>query len=158
MILPINQASDDQLDELAIIGSNPVIYKQIGYGQPWNHKYVRQLREYALMDAAQGKQDYLHWLILNNNKVVGYIGIHPAPSEFPGMQLRSFVDPLEQGKGIGTKATLLVLSELRGRGNIWAFISPTNKASMRVKEKAGFIPRGQTYIGETLMNIYVKMI
>lgn len=113
MILPINQESDDQLDELAIIGSNPVIYKQIGYGQPWNHKYIRQLREYGLMDAAQGKQDYLHWSILNNDKVVGYIGIHPEKAQFPGMQLRSFVEASEQGKGIGTKATLLGLNEMR---------------------------------------------
>lgn len=158
-ILPIDKASDQQLDALALIGSDATVYTSVGTGNPWDKEYVRQLRQYALEDLAQGNKDYLHWIILRDDIVVGYVGVHPTGSPaFPGSQIRYFVNPNQTDQGIATNAVRLMVQSLDTPNTLWAFIAPTNQASIRVAEKTGFALIGQAQLGDTLVNVYSRSI
>lgn len=158
-ILPIDQASDQQLIDLSVIGSDPSVYTSIGEGNPWTEEYARQLKTFAIDDALRNNRQYLHWIILNNNVVTGYVGIHPVPSDsLLGSQIRYFVDPNQSGRGIATIAVRLMLDELTGSGDIFAFIDPVNIGSIRVAEKAGFELQGEAQIGDKIVYMYKRTI
>lgn len=134
-LLPLQDASDEQLKELSIIGSDPVVYSKLSHNKPWTEEYVRQLRDYSLTDTTN---DYLHRIILENGVVVGYIGLHPTgTTRLPGSQIRLFVDTNKSGRGIATKATKELFNQLKGFGTLWTLVAPDNIASIRVAIKGG---------------------
>jgi RimJ/RimL family protein N-acetyltransferase len=158
-IIPIDKATSEQLDALSVIGSDERIYRHLGKGNPWDRKHVEQLHQHAIDDKLQGNKDYLHWIVLLDNIVVGYVGIHPTGSpRFPGSQLRSFVAPNYMNRGIATTAKLLMIQALDSPTTLWSFITPTNLPSIRVAEKTGFTFSGQARIGNTLVNVYSRSI
>lgn len=158
-IVPIDKATDEQLDALSVIGTDERIYKHLGMGNPWDRKHVGQLRQFAIDDKLQGNKDYLHWIVLLDNIVVGYVGIHPTGSPaFPGSQLRSFVAPAYMNRGIATTAKLLMIQGLESPTTLRSFIDPTNLPSIRVAEKTGFTFSGQARIGKSLVNVYSRSI
>lgn len=153
-LLPLEQSNDQQLYELSIIGSDPKIFINIGKGEPWDINYVSNLKSQAITDIVNSNQDYKHWIILNNNKVVGYIGIHPTNFvEFPGSQVRYFISPDEQNKGFATSALQIMITLLNNR-SLWAFVSGNNSASITVLKNVGFNFTGKVQIGDSILDSY----
>ena len=157
-LFPIDRADRTDLIALSEIGTLPEIYNNIGRKMPWDYDHVRDLRDRAIEDKRNNYTKYLHWLILLNDLVVGYIGIHPTPSEreYPGSQVRYFVSPYHSGKGIATEALKQLPSKLPRNYDLWSFILPTNVASIRVTEKAGFKFVKSDLINNVPINVYYR--
>lgn len=77
-LTPLYLANEEELKELAIIGSIQEVYKYISHGhKKWDDGYIRKLFKEAIADSAQLCRDYYHWILVYNNHCVGYIGIRP---------------------------------------------------------------------------------
>lgn len=151
-IVSIKDATDEQLVELSRIGSIQEIYSKIGRGEPWNIEYVFKLRE-------KNYEQLQSWLIVDHDIVVGFVGIHPTHySEFPGVQLRIFVDPAYHGRGYATQGTKLMIKQLYDNGyrhQLWAFVAPDNIGSIKTVQKLGFnfVKQAPLY-GNKMFNVY----
>ena len=86
---------------------------------------------------------YYHWVLLIDEKVVGYIGLHPMISNKDNtLQLRIIVSEKERGKNYGTNAVreLLKMERTSIPFYICALVNDKNNASIRIMEKAGMTP------------------
>ncbi|MDD3370954.1 MAG: GNAT family protein [Alphaproteobacteria bacterium] len=100
--------------------------------------------------------------IANPQSMVGFISIDEW-SERRGKkrEIRYFVDPREQGKGIATEASMLLLDrffEVSSFDHIAASVQPGAPASQRIFEKLGARPAGlQTVTVNGTPETYVEM-
>ena len=162
-LLPMEEANEKQLVDLSIIGSNPDVHQRLGKGSPWNIKYVRELYDFAIADLNDKERQYYHWIIiLYNNEVAGYVGLHPTGFvEFSGLQMRYFVTPDKHGQGIATDAVNLMINKLKNDGfnkQLWAFIEENNQPSIAVAVKTGFNPVGKIQFEGKIIDVYSRMI
>ena len=159
-LVPIEQATNSQLDELVVIGSNPAIYGALGEGRIWDRAHVYDLRQYAVKDVNLPNREYYHWIILEGDIVVGYIGLHPLGiNKYQGLQLRYFVAPDKQGRGIATSAVTSVVQEFQNKGiRLWILTDPNNSPCIRVADKTGFGIVEQVQIKNRIVNAYTRML
>ena len=152
-------ASGAEVDELAEAGSMPEIYTNLGVGKPWDSTRLSKLREQSIMDASASieNREYYHWIIqlVPQNISIGYIGLRPSDYKgLEGLQLRYFVHPEYQGKGIATRALEEVVNLFQYR-KIWSFIVPKNISSKRVVEKMGFKKIQQVKLHKLILDAYL---
>lgn len=158
-ILPLESATVNHIDRLSRIASNPEIYTALGDGQSWKNK-IYTLHKQSKTDAKHRRRDYYHWVVLLGSTTVGYVGLRPAPIECGrGTQLRYFIDPQHQKKGIATTAIKSVLKAYRAIYNhtvppVWATVSPDNIASEKVIKKLGFVKNKIIKLNGVKLNTY----
>ena len=98
--------------------------------------------ESSFADEAAGPaaRRYYHWVVLQEGRVAGYVGLRPARWT-PALQLRYFVDPALRGRGIAGRAVaraLAAYAQAAPSAEVWALVAPGNAASARVLAKLGF--------------------
>ena len=86
--------------------------------------FITNDKYFIVKNNMDDKLGFVH--IMNNNEI-GY-----------------FIDPKIQGRGIGTEA-VRQLMELNPRERYFAIIHNENKASIRLVEKLGFLPKGTIF-------------
>lgn len=162
----LDLASADLIDveALADIGSFPEIYSRLGMGNPWDIKYLTEVWEQAINDKARGDYSYIHWIVMYQGTVTGYIGLRPVRHGKAGdYQLRIFIDPSKQGQGIATEALRLALDTLhnmdqtRGHG-LWSYVAFDNIARLKIQPKVGFIRMGESKIGKDWYARFYKLM
>jgi RimJ/RimL family protein N-acetyltransferase len=88
------------LHDLSKITKNISIMKYIGNGKPWDFNKTKRFIEYGNSD------DYYYKAIINNNKIIGVIGIYKRNSIF---NLLIFISKNDMKKGYGSSALKLFL-------------------------------------------------
>lgn len=154
-LAPLASLSADELAALSDIGSRPEVYKALGRGdKPWD---LAEFRERIRWSKSADASNYRDWAIRTNSadkepgRIVGYIGLRPAnPKQAkgkPGVELqpRYFVGEEFARRGYGTDALRVALA-VPGLGEraTYATVSPGNAASIKVLERVGFKPSGET--------------
>ena len=81
-----------------------------------------------------------HWLILDGDEVVGLCGYKRPPDHTKTVEIGYGIVPSRWDQGFGTEAVeeAVELAQRHGAGKVIARTLPTNVASRRVLEKAGF--------------------
>lgn len=113
-IKPLGIASDTELKQLSVITTNPKIMSWIGVGEIWDFTDLKTKSVQSRLDFDKG--EYLDWVIMDSDDVVGYISLRSLKVEVKGfskddMQIRVLVG--DEGKGYATKAVMLSVSEYR---------------------------------------------
>ena len=111
--------------------------------------------------ALSASPDRFAYGIYRENRFIGLI--HEVCRDDNGIELGYIIDPAEKNKGYATEALSAAITELllRGFGAVVAGAFEENIASLRVMEKCGMSPTGETerieYRGKTHNCIYMKI-
>jgi [ribosomal protein S5]-alanine N-acetyltransferase len=135
-LLPLDASYADAFIRLA---NEPTISEAVNNPQPYEQRQFNDLLEQI---AKQKK--YFVWMISCDGSLCGAINSAARlnPHAFQGGY---WIDPEWRGKGIGTKAQVLVRDFLINECEairIQALVEPSNMSSMRVLEKCGFEKEG----------------
>uniref|UniRef100_A0A6C0I1T0 N-acetyltransferase domain-containing protein n=1 Tax=viral metagenome TaxID=1070528 RepID=A0A6C0I1T0_9ZZZZ len=150
-IRPLNLATEEDLINLAKIGSMPEVYTYISNKHPWDAAYIHDIYNNAVKYASMLRRDYYHWLIIYNKECVGYVGIRPfygnfSPDECKDKlqkccQIRWFISPHHRGNKLSTFAGKHVVHFFKSifpNKTLFANIDKLNMASIKTATAIGF--------------------
>ena len=115
----------------------------IGKGRLWDVEHIKKLIKYSRIDSAKSNPQNYHFVIKKEDKVVGYVGIHPMIAPYRGeLQIRFIVSPEHRGQGIATTAVRKMIAILRNRlseyhKRIWSVNASENISANKVSTNAG---------------------
>ena len=135
--------TEKYIDALLPISTNVETMKNVGNGEIWNRAKLVEKVSSGIQDLGTHVKNrtYYHWVILNNDIVVGYAGLHPMVGQTRLLQLRIFVGTQYRGANIGTLATKKIL-EMQNTTipfRILGVVEKNNTASIKMLKKAGMV-------------------
>jgi RimJ/RimL family protein N-acetyltransferase len=143
----IHQLSEAQYIELYHIVSNPETMQWIGNGLAWTPGKLLETRNFSAKDYTlpQSARKYFYWAILRNDgktRVIGFIGLHPAPEQLQGLQIVYAIAPGERGHGYAAQAIRDILGattigQSLSTRTIYAIARKENKASIKTITSSG---------------------
>jgi RimJ/RimL family protein N-acetyltransferase len=151
IIRPLNFATEEDLVNLAKIGSMSEVYTYISNKHPWDAAYIHDIYNNAVKYASMLRRDYYHWLIIYNKECIGYVGIRPfygnfSPDECKDKlqkcsQIRWFISPHHRGNKLSTFAGKHVVHFFKSifpNKTLFANIDKKNIASSKTANAIGF--------------------
>ena len=151
IIRPLNLATEEDLVNLAKIGSMPEVYTYISNKHPWDAAYIHDIYNNAVKYASMLRRDYYHWLIIYNKECIGYVGIRPfygnfSPDECKDKlqkccQIRWFISPHHRGNKLSTFAGRHIVHFFKSmfpNKTLFANIDKKNIASIKTATAIGF--------------------
>jgi RimJ/RimL family protein N-acetyltransferase len=151
IIRPLNLATEEDLVNLAKIGSMPEVYTYISNKHPWDAAYIHDIYNNAVKYASMLRRDYYHWLIIYNKECIGYVGIRPfygnfSPDECKDKlqkccQIRWFISPHHRGNKLSTFAGRHIVHFFKSmfpNKTLFANIDKKNIASIKTATTIGF--------------------
>ena len=151
IIRPLNLATEEDLVNLAKIGSMPEVYTYISNKHPWDAAYIHDIYNNAVKYASMLRRDYYHWLIIYNKECVGYVGIRPfygnfSPDECKDKlqkccQIRWFISPHHRGNKLSIYAGRHIVhffKSMFANKTLFANIDKMNIPSMKTAAAIGF--------------------
>lgn len=160
-ITPIHTMTPSDTNEFVIMTSDHTTMKTIGKGEIWNDKYVRDLIKYSKQDFNQPNPSYYHYVIKKDNRVAGYVGLHPMIYPYKGeLQLRYIISPEYRGQGIATDAVKKFIGIVRKKvmkyhHRIWSVNLDQNVPANKVSLKAGLTYTQREKIDGEWYNYYL---
>lgn len=144
----LEKLSERYIDDLLPISTDPETMKYIGRGEVWTRE--------KLLEKVVPSDVYYNWVILNNDNVVGYAGLHPMINSTNVLQMRVFIGKNYRGKGIGVEAVKIMMEKQYTEipFKILGVVNNDNVASIRMMEKAGLKKIGEIKIRGNLNNVY----
>ena len=126
-LIPLHKISKEDEIDLVNIVSNKTVMKYIATGETWDSKYIKELIKFSRdeADISEKKRKYLHYGIILNTKLIGYVGIRPTQLDVaPGSQIRIIIDPVYQKRGLSQGVLCkLDTNPLLWNRMLWAFTS-----------------------------------
>ena len=128
------------IDDLLPITTDIETMKYIGKGELWNRE--------KLSDKTVESETYYNWVIIYNDDVVGYAGLHPMIDNQYALQLRILVGKNHRGHGFGVEAVKFIMSKQYTElpYKILGVVNKTNNVSIKMMEKAGLKQLGEIKI------------
>ena len=131
-------ADSTDLEHLVKWLNDPSVYRWWG-GHPVRREEIQQ--KYT----GQRSPQVNSYIIEESGTPIGYAQSWQATESSCGIDI--FLDPAEQGRGLGTDAVCALtryLTEVEGRKLITADPTPDNIRALAMWRKAGFIPSGRS--------------
>ena len=153
------------LEELAVIGSDPYVYTKLGVGsKKWDFDVLSKLQKNAIKDSTTLHRPYYHWIILLDGKAIGYVSLRPDDTSSSISQLRYFIsqDDKYSRKGFMFSAIALALEYHASlvfpvNPEIHAIISSDNLQSRGLIIKLGFKKTGTKNIKGATLDVYSRL-
>lgn len=128
--------------EMAAVLADPALYAVIGGRPPTERQLTAQYRVQALGRSADGREEWLNWVVRVDGHAVGYVQatVHDGARAVVAW----VVGTPWQGHGYATAAARAMLAELTARGvlRVEAYIEPGHYPSEAVAERVGLHPTG----------------
>ena len=147
-LLDISEASDEHINELALLTNSPDI--KSSFGDKMTLDYFTKLRETAKEDKKTPimELEYFHWVILIYGQVIGYVGYHPmikrCLEEKNGeklspnpLQIRYFINDNYQGLGYVSFAldkSIYLLREFGVQRDLYSMVDVMNTKSLNLMD------------------------
>ena len=152
--------SPDDLEAYLPIMTNPQVTRFLGSGKDKTPEDVRQVMELFMQYPQEHGFGVWAVLLRESEKLIGHCGFL-ALEDGSGVELLYAFDPTVWGKGIASEAAQICLDYARQHGlweHLYALAYPENAASIRVLEKLGFYPDGDTFcFGQMLKRFLYKL-
>ena len=151
----------DHIDSLIPITIDQPTMLNIGNGEVWDRKKLLEKAESNITDSKMDPRlrKYYHWVVLLNDKVIGYLGLHPMVKR-DDLQFRIIISSKERGKNYATTAikNLLCMENVSIPFIINGVVNPLNLASISMMKKAGMVQSQDIKIKGITYNVFVNSI
>lgn len=153
----------DDFDALAAMWEDPLVVRYISGKPSTREQSWARLMRYSGHWTLLG---YGYWAVeeRETGKFVGEVGFadykRDMPSAFEGPEIGWMFASHAHGKGYATEAVRAAIEwaqeSLSGAGTMWCMIVPENAASLRVAEKCGLRPAGESSYAGTPVMLYER--
>jgi len=145
--LILRQWSEDDFEDYAAICADPEVMRYLG-GKPFTR--LEAWRHMAFLIGHWQLRGYGHWAVEEKatGRVIGRLGFL-NPEGWPGFEVGWTLARDAWGKGYASEGARHALSHAfteMGRDHVISLIHPENRASMKVAERMGEKPEGETEI------------
>jgi RimJ/RimL family protein N-acetyltransferase len=143
MTITLDPLQVDDAPEMALVLSDPELYRVIG-GSPPTEDELRERYEHLVVGhSADGREDWLNWVVRVDGATAGYV--QATVQDGRRAAVAWVIGSAWQGQGVATEAARQMLALLRERGvtEVEAYVAPGHTPSERVAERIGLVATGE---------------